>query len=142
MASINVGRVVVGGLVSGVVGNVIDGVANNTLMAQDMADLTRKFGMDPAMAQSLAAAVPWIAVDFIFGFVMIFTYAAMRPRFGAGPKTAMIAALVPFLAASVVVYGFTSMGMMSMAAYWKGTIEALVSTQVAALAGAALYKEA
>lgn len=139
--AINTGRLIVSGLVSGVVGNVIDGVANSTVMAPEMQDLTKRFGMDPAMAQSFAAAVPWIVVDFIFGFVMIFTYVAIRPRFGAGPKTAMIAAFLPFLATSAVVYGFTSMGMMSMPAFWTGTFEALVSTQIAALAGAALYKE-
>jgi hypothetical protein len=142
MASINYGRVVVGGLVGGVVANVIDMVSNMTFLKDDMAAMAQKFGMDPVAMQSMSAAVPWIIIDFVFGIVVIFTYAAMRPRFGAGPKTAMIAAFTLFVAVSAVLYGFTAMGMMSMGAYVRGTIEALVSTQLGALAGAAVYKEA
>jgi hypothetical protein len=142
MASINYGRVVIGGLVGGLVANVIDMVANMTFLKDDMAAMGQKFGMDPAAMESMSAAVPWILVDFVFGILAVFTYAAMRPRFGPGPKTAIIAGFTLFLAVSVVLYGFTSMGMMSTGAYMRGTIEALVTTLLGTTAGAAVYKEA
>jgi hypothetical protein len=46
------------------------------------------------------------------------------------------------LAVTVVLYGFVSMGMMPLSAWLRGSATALVSTGLAALAGAAVYKEA
>ena len=43
---------------------------------------------------SESAVQSWIrvfaAADFMWGFLLVFTYAAIRPRFGPGPKTAII----------------------------------------------------
>jgi hypothetical protein len=47
-----------------------------------------------------------MAMTFVLGFVMIFGYAAIRSRFGAGPKTAIIAALFAWF--GVVVYRMLS----------------------------------
>jgi hypothetical protein len=142
MASINTGRVIVGGLVGGVVANASDMLWNMTVMKDDMTAMAQRFGMDPAAAQSMAAAAPWIAIDFVFGILVVWTYAAMRPRFGPGPKTALIAGITLYLAVTAVLYGFTSMGMMSMGAFARGSATALVSTILGSLAGAAVYKEA
>jgi hypothetical protein len=142
MASINTGRVVVGGLVGGVVANACDMLWNMTVRMDDMTAMAQKFGTDPAAMQSMSAAVPWIVVDFVIGILTVFTYAAMRPRFGAGPKTAVIAGVTLFLAVTAVLYGFTSMGMMTMGAFGRGSAMAFVSVMLASLAGAAVYKEA
>ena len=83
----------------------------------------------------------WIAVDFIYGILLVWTYAAMRPRFGPGAKTAVLAGLVIFLAPTIVLLGFTMMGMMTMGMFVKGSATAIVSTLVASVAGAAIYKE-
>jgi len=142
MASINTGRVVVGGLVGGVVANACDLLLHLTVMKDDMAAMAQKFGTDPAAMQSMSAVAPWIVVDFVLGLLIVWTYAAMRPRLGPGPKTAVIAGLTLFLAVTAVVYGFTSMGMMSMGAFGRGSTTELVATVLASLAGAAVYKEA
>jgi hypothetical protein len=142
MASINTGRVVVGGLVGGVVANACDMLWNMTVMKDDMTAMAQRFGMDPAAMQSMSAAAPWIAIDFVFGILVVWTYAAMRPRFGPGPKTALIAGITLYLAVTAVLYGFTSMGMMTMGAFGRGSATALVTTILGSLAGAAVYKEA
>jgi hypothetical protein len=142
MASINTGRVVAGGLLAGVVANICDTVWSFTVVKDDMAGIAQKFGTDPSAMTSAAGILPWILVDFILGFVIVFTYAGMRPRFGPGPKTAVIAGLVSFIAASAVVYGFTSMGMMSMGAYVRGSATSLASVVIGSLAGCWAYKEA
>ncbi len=142
MASINTGRVVAGGLVAGVVTNACDMLWHMTVMQDDMAAMAQKFGMDPAAAQSMSAAAPWIVIDFLFGILIVWTYAAMRPRFGPGPKTALIAGITLYLAVTAVLYGFTSMGMMPMGALARGSAAELVSTVLGSLAGAAVYKEA
>jgi hypothetical protein len=141
MASINFGRVVVGGLVAGVVANAIDFVTNTYVLASDIAAWAPTRNLDPAAMNSGPVAATWIVVDFIFGLLLVSTYAAMRPRLGAGPKTAMLAGLVLWFATTLVLFGFTQMGVFSMTLFVKGSIAALINTLAASVAGAAVYKE-
>ncbi len=141
MASINVGRVVAGGLVAGVVANAIDFVTNTYVLGSDMAAWAPTRNLDPAALNSGPVAATWIVVDFIFGVLLVWTYAAMRPRLGAGPKTAILAGLALWFAVTLVLFGFTQMGVFSMALFVKGSIAALINTLAASVAGAAVYKE-
>ena len=142
MASINSGKVITGGLLAGVVMNICDTAWNFTVMKDDMLAMAQKFGMDPAAAMSFSAAVPWIFVDFVLGLVIVWNYAAIRPRFGPGPKTAVLAGLVPFVAITAILGGFTSMGMMSSATFVKGTLTSIVTVVLGSLVGGWAYKEA
>lgn len=141
MASINLGRVVAGGLVAGVVANAIDFVTNTYVLAGDWAAFAPTRNLDPAVFTSGSVAAVWIVVDFVFGLLLVWTYAAMRPRFGPGAKTALFSGLVLYLTATVILFGFSQMGLMSAALFLKGSVCALVSTLAASLAGAAVYKE-
>ena len=141
MASINTGRVVIGGLLAGVVLNALDMFWNGVVLKDDMMGISQRLGMDPAAAMSFSAAVPWIVVDFIIGLVVVWTYAAIRPRFGAGVRTALLAGVVPLVASSAVVYGFAAMGLMPMSAYVRGTLAAVVTMSLGSIAGAWAYKE-
>ncbi len=70
-------------------------------------------------------------------------YAAIRPRFGPGPKTAIIAALFAWFGVYVynniigAAFGFVPTSMLPIALVWG-----LVEYIVAALIGSWLYKEA
>jgi len=139
--AINTGRVVAGGLVAGVVANAIDFVTNTYVLGADMQAWAASHNIDPATLTSGAVAGTWVAVDFIYGLLIVFTYAAIRPRFGPGVTTAIIAGLVMFLAPTIVLFGFTQMGMLTMPMFVKGAIGAIVSSLAAAVAGAAVYKE-
>jgi hypothetical protein len=141
MASINVGRVVTGGLVAGVVANAIDFVTNTYVLASDWAAFAPTRNLDPAALTSGSVAATFIVVDFIMGLLLVWTYAAIRPRFGAGPKTAILAGLALYLAVTVVLFGFAQLGLMSMALFVKGSVCAIISTLAASVAGAAVYKE-
>jgi len=141
MASINTGKVVTGGLVAGVVGNAVDFVTNNYVLAADWQAWAVAHNIDPATLTSGPVAGTWIAVDFLFGILLVWTYAAMRPRFGAGVQTAVLASLVIYLAPTIVLFGFTMMGMLTTAMFVKGSLAAIVSTFGAGITGAALYKE-
>ena len=142
MASINTGRVVIGGLLAGVVMNACDMFWNLVVLKDDMIVVAGKLGMDPATATSFSTGVPWIAVDFVIGLAVVWNYAAIRPRFGPGPKTAVLAAIAPWLAATAVVSGFTTMGLMPMGAFVRGALATVVSVGLGSLAGAWAYKEA
>jgi len=142
MSSINTGRVVIGGLLAGVVMNACDMFWNLIVLKDDMVAMSQRLGMDPAAATSFSAAVPWIVVDFVIGVALVWSYAGFRPRFGPGPKTALLAAVAPWVVTSAVVFGFTSMGLMPMAAFVKGTLAAAVTTILGSIVGAWAYREA
>lgn len=142
MASINAGRVVIGGLLAGVVMNALDMFWNFVVLKDDMMGISQRLGMDPAAATSFSTAVPWIVVDFVMGLAVVWNYAAIRPRFGPGVSTAILAGIVPFLASGAVVYGFSSMGLMPMSAFVKGALAAIVTMSLGSIAGAWAYKEA
>ena len=139
MSRINTGRVVLGGLVAGVVANAVDYVTQTYLMADEMNEMARRLNLNSAAASS--SMITWIVVDFVWGFLLVFAYAAMRPRFEPGPKTAAIAAATLWLAATIMFMGLTSMGIFTQGAFMKGAALTLGSSLIASLAGAWVYKE-
>ena len=139
--NINVGRVLLGGFVAGIVANALDFVVNQYLLGADMIANAQRLGLDVAVLNSSSVAVSWVIVDFLYGLLIVFTYAAMRPRFGPGPKTAVVAAVTIDLAVTVVLYGFMKMGMFTEPLFIKSALFALVVSVIAGLAGAAVYKE-
>jgi len=141
MGKINTGRVLIGGLLAGVVANALDFVSYSILMADDMQQMVQRLSLNPAVVDGTGAAVAWIVVDFLLGILVVWTYAAIRPRCGAGPTTAVYAALIPYAAITMILYGYTRMGIFTMDAFVKGSVLALVTLLAATLAGAAVYKE-
>jgi hypothetical protein len=141
MASINVPRVILGGLAAGLVMNVLDVTTGLTILADDMNANAQRLNLDPAVLNSTAAMVTWIIVDFLYGLLVVFTYAGFRPRFGPGPKTAVIAGLTIYAAITVILAGFLAVGMFMQDVFIKQAAIALVVNIVASLVGAAIYKE-
>lgn len=141
MGKINTGRVIVGGLVAGLVFNVIDFVMQLLMKADFEANSTR-LGLDPAVAAAPAAIATWVVIDFLVGILVVFIYAAIRPRFGPGPRTAVIAGLIPYIWVSLIIYGFTTGGLFTTALFWKVSALQLVGVLAGSIAGAAVYKEA
>ena len=141
MASIDTGRVVIGGLLAGVVMNACDMFWNTVVLKDDMTGIAGKLGMDPATAAAFSTAVPWIVVDFVIGVAVVWNYAAIRPRFGPGPKTAVVSGVTLWLAVCSVFAGLTAIGVYTEQAFIKESFLNLVTVLAASLAGAYFYKE-
>jgi hypothetical protein len=139
MGGINLVRVLLGGIVAGVVANAGDFVINTYLLAEDMSRMATRLGLDQSAIDG--SMTTWIVVDFLYGILIVFAYAAMRPRFGAGPKTAVIAGVTLFLGVTVVLAGFQAIGVFAQDTFVKNALASLVVTVVASLAGGAVYKE-
>lgn len=139
MSNINAGRVVLGGLVAGVVANALDFVSNEYLMAEEGADMAQRLNLSEATLQS--SVMTWVAVDFIWGLLLVFAYAAFRPRFGPGPKTAALSGFTLWLAVCIMFGGLMSMGIFTLPGFIKYSGLTLVSALAASLAGAAIYRE-
>jgi len=91
MGKMNVGRVILGGLVAGLVMNASEAFLHAGVLGADGTKLLEDWkqrGVDLDVRPSL---VFWlIGITFVLGILAIWTYAAIRPRFGAGPKTALL----------------------------------------------------
>jgi hypothetical protein len=137
--AMNIKKVVIGGIVAGVVMNVIDFVANYALAARSAAEADAfKPGLAAQMASSM---VSYIIMDFALGIALVWTYAAIRPRFGAGPRTAVFTAILFWLLALIFYSGYRQMGMMSTGLWWTFAFVGLVNFLISSVAGAALYSE-
>ncbi len=139
--AMNTGKVIVGGLVAGLAFNIGDFVINGFILGQEQIDQMQKLGLTAPAPTNIAAMLPWVVVDFLFGILVVWTYAAIRPRFGPGVSTAIIAGLIPYLGATLVLAGFTSMGLFTMSLFIKGSVAALVNTAIGSVAGAWAYTE-
>jgi hypothetical protein len=140
MGKINVGRVLLGGLVAGLLLNVGEWLLNDKILASQMKVYFAQHNFPLPTGKAIGIA---IAMTLVLGIVMILGYAAIRPRFGGGPKTAIIAGLFAwfgvYLFSNVMgaAFGFVPTSIVPLVLGW-GLVEYLL----AALVGASLYKEA
>jgi FtsH-binding integral membrane protein len=139
--AMNIKKVVGGGILAGVVIIVVDFVTNYALGARMKAEADAfKPGMSDQMMQSSVIASS-IVMDLVLGIALVFTYAAIRPRFGPGPRTAVYTALLFWLLGLIFNSGYRQMGMMSSGLWWTFAVIWLVSFLIASQAGAAIYSE-
>ena len=139
MGKINFGRAIIGGLVTGVILNVGEWVLNGVILHDEMQTFFTRCGFPQPGGNFIAIAV---GITFILGIVMILGYAAIRPRFGPGPKTAIITALFAwfgvYLYQNVIGFG---LGMVPAKLVVIALAWGLVEYILATLVGAALYSE-
>ena len=141
MHKINLRRVILGGLVAGLVANLFDFVITSYLLGADLEAMAARLNLHPSDAWPSALWV-FIGGDFIWGLLLVFTYAAVRPRFGPGPKTAMISGALLWAATAVLTAQLSAAGIRTLPSYLKAGALYLVSAVVSSLVGAMLYKEA
>jgi len=82
MRTINWGRVLLGGLLAGIVVNVFEYVTNGVVLASDWNAVMQNLGRQ--MPKS--AVVIFVLMGFLVGITAVWLYAAARPRYGAGPR--------------------------------------------------------
>ena len=139
MGNINLGRVILGGIVAGIIVNAFEFVLNGVLLASQWTDLMASINRPVLGVREI---VCFNIFGFAMGLVAVWTYAAIRPRFGAGPRTALYAALLTWVTGYVFVdITPTIMGVFPMLMTWMLIGVGLVEIVVATLVGAWLYKE-
>ena len=141
--AINTGKVIAGGLVAGVVMNVIDVVLNYFVFAESMR--TELDVLNPTLwsgLQGVDTMVGFVVLDFVLGFLAVLTYAAIRPRFGPGAGTAIKAGLLVWAISGATWAFLTVMGIFSTGFLLISGAGALVNFLVSTTAGARFYTEA
>ena len=97
MEKINWLRVVLGGVVAGFVLILLTGLSTVLFLGQQMLR-TAVQALRPS-SSGFAVPVFFVGVFLSLGILMVLAYAAIRPRFGSGMKTAAIAGLAVWVSA-------------------------------------------
>jgi hypothetical protein len=139
MSRINLGRVLIGGLVAGVIINVGEFILNGVLLEEEMNAAMAALNRPPINPSMI---IWFVLFSFGLGFMLVWTYAAIRPRFGAGIKTAVCASTLVWGLAYLypnlfmIIINLFPRNIMVMATVW-GLIEIII----AGIAGAWVYTE-
>ncbi len=140
MGRINASRVALGGIVAGLIFLVGDGVVTGAVLKPQWSDALKVVGISAADAFHNPGY--FASYDLLKGLFAIWTYSAIRPRFGAGPKTATIAALTVWaLVLPIPMIGLLPMRFLSGQFVIAWSILALVPIVVGTLVGGWLYRE-
>ena len=140
MGRINIGRLLLAGIVAGIVSDALGYLVDGVLLAQRWADEMLGLGRSEFSFEQII----WFNVlGLVGGILLIWVYAAMRPRFGAGVGTALIAGVSVWLIGSLLPnIGFMWVsGLFSKHLTVFTTAGNLVEVLAGAVAGAALYQE-
>ena len=139
MGKINLQKVIVGGLIAGLVLNVFDFLVYGVWLKNDMNAAMAALGK-PAMTTNM---ILWfVFLDFVAGVFLVWLYAAIRPRYGAGPATAAKAGVAAWFVGLLLVNLF----MWPMHLYPANltvitTVVAMIEWPLATVIGAKFYTE-
>jgi hypothetical protein len=139
MNGINVGGVTRGGFVAGLIINISETILNVPVLGARMTAVWQRFNLPDSGGAAIAL---FVVISFAVGWLMVWLYAAVRPRLGPGPKTALcVGLLVWTLWALFPTVGYVSMGFFPVGLAAIAVIWTLVELPLAAVVGAWLYKE-
>ena len=138
MGKVNLSRVILGGIVAGIVLNISEWLLHDVVMKEQFRASLQALGKTPM--ESGSVILWWVIWSFILGITAVWIYAAIRPRYGAGAGTAARAGVAVWvLSCLLFAIAMTNLGLfplMPLAIVWS-----LVGDIVATVAGAWLYKE-
>lgn len=142
MAQINWGRLFLGTLVAAIILFATDGFVHETIAKADWTAVYN--GLKATMPEPHGVNMVYFALfELGRGFTAMMFYVLMRAYFGAGPKTAVIAGIVAWIAFSLTgPVQFIPLGFFSNALWIKVGAIHLLTSIIATIAGAALYKDA
>ncbi|HVH87021.1 MAG TPA: hypothetical protein VM912_09865 [Terriglobales bacterium] len=138
MGTLNWLGVVRGGLLAGLIVNVFQIIWSGIALGRQWQAAIH------AANRPLPSAAVWIFVmqSFAMGVAAVWLYAAVRPRFGPGPRTAVTAGLAYW----IIGYALPAMGIAQTGVFPAGllvltNLGGLVVIVLATLVGASFYKE-
>ncbi len=141
MGKINVGRLILGGIVAGIAIDLLDYPIDGVWLANAWANGLTALGHANFSSMQI---VLFNVIGLLTGLAAIWIYASIRPRFGPGVKTAIFAGLaVWFLGVLLPNTAFMHVAHLfpNHLTMWT-TLGGLVEVVVGTICGASVYKEA
>jgi hypothetical protein len=140
MGKINYGRVIIGGLLAGLVITIGEAILNLAILGDEWQMFVEQHDLPEP---NTATNVLWLIWNFVMGIAMVLFYALIRPRCGAGPKTAVWTGVFVWFLVSFMCFGAIGVSFaMPSSLIVIGLLWGLVEFILAALAGGWFYKEA
>jgi hypothetical protein len=141
MLRLNWLRFLLGALVASVILFLTDGFLHERVFAADWSAVYANLGVAEPHHEA-AGIIYFVIFELGRGFISMFLYVLVRSFFGAGPKTAVLAGVVGWIAFSLTGPAqFIPLGFYSNVLWLKVAAAQLVTSIVATIAGAALYKD-
>ncbi len=140
MAHTNRGRVILGGLLAGVVINLVEFVTNGVVLKDAWGQAMQAMGKpaQPSGTEILLFNV-W---GFLLGIAAVWLYAAIRSRYAAGVATAVRAGLAAwFLSVFLADLGLAATGIFPVRLMVITALVQLFEIPIATVVGAWIYKE-
>jgi hypothetical protein len=140
MGKINYSRVLLGGLLAGIIINIVEFVLNGLVFQEEWTAALAALGKSqPTGLGPTAFLTMW---GFLVGMAAVWLYAAIRPRFGPGPKTALYAGLATWVLAylSAALAG-APLGLFPRSLMVIASAVGIVEAVAATMAGAWIYRE-
>lgn len=140
MGQINWNRVLLGGLVAGLIIDVVQWILNGVVLGSEWRQAMQALGKP--LAETPARGLFYILLGLVYGILAIWVYASIRPRYGAGPMTALYAGLgVWLLGYCLPTLIWIPMGMFPRRLMAIAMVVGLAEVLIATVAGAWLYQE-
>jgi hypothetical protein len=137
---VNKGRILLGGLLAGLLINIGEFLLNGILLVEPMKEEFNRLGL-PEEPSGKTIAI-WVVLTFILGIAIVYLYAMIRPRSGPGLKSALCAGLIAWF--FVYFYAGVSnhaMGLWSWGLTLIGMVWGLFEYAIGAITGAWVYRE-
>jgi hypothetical protein len=139
MSRANFSRVILGGILAGVLINISEYLRYDVVMRGEFEAGLRALGK--GLPQGSVVTAVWTLWGFALGIAAVWLYAAIRPRYGAGAATAVRAGIaVWFFTSLLAIIALRAMGLFDIS--FVGLAWTLVECVAATVAGAWLYREA
>ncbi len=139
MEGINTGKLIVSGIVAGIVMTISQLVLNEGLLVEQQEAALDALGVAGVGGSQIGM---FVVMTFVASCTMMWLYVVLRDRFGAGPKTAMCAGVVVWVLYYFQGLGnFWILGMLGTPLVVTGLVWGLVELPVAAMAGAYFYSD-
>lgn len=140
----NFARVLLGGFAAGFVMLLSQIVLHTVILLDQGEELVADWatrGLDASAA--LEPSIPLTMAIFLVGFVAVWVYAAIRPRFGPGARTAVYAGLAVWAVSHLFtgVYVHAGVVILPPRLVWLPVAWTFFEIQLATLIGASLYRE-
>ncbi len=132
--------VFLGGLLSGIIMNILGFLA--------LAVYLRKLwdpaleALNPTFRETMGFQAFWAVFYLVSGILAVWLYSAIRPRYGASPKTAFLAGFMFWVLSGLTfAVGLGSFGLFPVNLLVIDSLTYLIIVIVATLAGASIYQE-
>lgn len=140
MGQIEWKRVLFGGIVAGLIMDVVDWFFNGIVLGPWWREVMT--GLGHPVYETGPRIAFFVLLGMAYGLLAVWFYASVRPRYGAGPKTALIAGLGVWLLGNVLpTMIWVPMGLFPKRLLALAMLVGLVGIMTATLVGSWLYQE-